>query len=239
MIEKYISINFAIRRILTNLNIKDKEVAIDDLIEWIGEGLQYIGSYYQYCEKPATISITDYKGELPCDFCKLISIKNSTDNLPNSFNKQLIGSTTDQINRSTHTFRDYNITGNVITTSYKTGFLFIKYLAIPLDENGLPMIPDDINYLDALMWKCAYQLSMQGYTFKNSKLNDIDFTQNKWNRYCLQARASLNSPDPDALERMKNIMIRFKPDLNQYYNDFNTLGKQQFQHQVNDYRRNF
>lgn len=245
MIQKYISINYVIRKVIKDLGIDDKEVFIDDIIEWIGEGLQYIGSYYQYCDKVADIIITDYKGELPCDFYALIRLHDRVDNLANSFNSNLITrtdnttNTTNDVTRSKYTSRDYNIVGNIITTSFKTGTLFIQYQGIPLDEDGFPMIPDNINYLDALMWKCAYQLSIKGYTFKSTQLNNFQYVESKWNRYCIQARANMNMPDADTLERLKNIMIRFKPDLNQYYNNFDTLGKQEFQNQRGNYRNNF
>lgn len=229
MIQKTISINEVIRKVINDLGIDDKEIFVDDFIEWIAEGLQYIGSYYQYIEKDATITITDYKGELPCDLVTLLRIHNKTDNLPDSFNKSLIGTTNSQISRNSNTARDYNITNNVITASYKTGNMYIQYLALPLDCDGFPEIPDIIDYKDALMWKCAYQLALKGYTFKNVKLNDIDYTHAKWGRYCIQARAAINMPDADTMERIKNIMIRFKPDLNQYYNNFDSLGKQEFQ----------
>lgn len=238
MIQKSISINNIIRKIINDLGIDDKEIFIDDFIEWIGEGLQYIGSFYQYVEKEGYIHIEDYKGELPCDLYSLLRIHNNSDNLPNSFNGSLIGNGTKEINRNKFTGRDYNINGNIITTSYKTGKLYIQYLGIPLDCDGLPEIPDIIDYQDALMWKCAYQLALKGYIFKNVKLNDIDYTYSKWSRYCLQARASINMPDADTIERLKNIMVRFKPDLNQYYNNFNTLGKQQSQIALGNKRMN-
>ncbi len=239
MIQKLISINVVLRKVVKDLGIDDKELYIDDFIEWIAEGLQYIGSYYQYCEKEVSIDITDYKGELPCDFHSLIRIHDRVDNKVDSFNKNLIGTTTTTLNKNSHTSRDYNITNNVITTSYQTGVVYVQYLGIPLDEEGFPMIPDNINYLDALMWKCAYQLSIKGYVFKSTQLNNFQYVESKWHRYCQQARANINMPDADTLERLKNIMIRFKPDLNQYHNNFNTLGKQEFQVQRGTYRTNY
>lgn len=239
MIQKLISINYVIRKVVKDLGLDDKELYIDDFVEWIGEGLQYIGSYYQYCERYETIDIIDYKGELPCDFYAMIRIHDNTDGKADSFNKNLIGATNKQSSLNQHTFRDYNIQGNVFTAAFKTGKLNIQYLGIPLDEEGFPMIPDNVNYLDALMWKCAYQLSLKGYTFKNPQLNDLNYTSARWGRYCIQARANMNMPDGDALERWKNIMIRFKPDLNQYYNNFGTLGKQEFQIQRGNYRTNY
>ncbi len=239
MIQNLISINVVIRKVIKDLGIDDKELYVDDIIEWIGEGLQYIGAYYQYCERTATIYIEDYKGELPCDYHSLIRLHDSTDSKSDSFNKNLIGNSTTLSNRNQHTSRDYNIQGGLITTAFKKGSLYIQYLGIPLDEDGFPMIPDNINYLDALMWKCAYQLSIKGYTFKSTQLNDYRYVESKWQRYCLQARANINMPDGDTLERLKNIMIRFKPDLNQYYNNFDTLGKQQAQRQRGNYRTNY
>ncbi len=232
MIQKTISINAVIRKVIKDLGIDDKEVFIDDFIEWIGEGLQYIGSYYQYIEKETTIDIIDYKGELPCDLVTLLRIHNKSDNLSDSFNKSLIGTnsaTNNQISRNSNTMRDYNITNNVVTASYKTGKMYVQYLAFPLDCDGFPEIPDVVDYKDALMWKCAYQLSLRGYTFKSPQLNNYQYVEDKWKRYCIQARAAINMPDADTMERIKNIMIRLKPDLNQYYNNFNSLGKQEFQ----------
>ena len=200
---------------------------MDDYIEWISEGIQYIGSYYQYVEKDILITIDNYKGELPCDFYSLIRIVNNSDNQYNSFNKHLIGTTNTSLNKNSNSARDYNITNNVITTSFISGTLHLEYTAIPLDCDGLPTIPDIIDYKDALMWKCAYQLSLRGYVFKKAELNDLNFTKGMWNRYCQQARAAINMPDVDTLERIKNIMIRFKPDLNQYHNKFATLGMQE------------
>lgn len=239
MIQKLISINYVIRKVIKDLGIDDKELYVDDFIEWIAEGLQYIGAYYQYCERQKSITIENYKGELPCDFYSLIRLHNSSDNLGNSFNKNLIGTTGTVLTRNSHTQRDYNITNNVITVSYQSGTLYLQYLGIPLDEEGLPMIPDNINYLDALKWRCALGLSSRGYTFKQAQFNDYKYIKSMWDRYCPQARADINMPDIDTLERLKNIMIRFKPDLNQHYNNFNTLGKQESQIQRGNYRTNY
>lgn len=227
MIQKSISIYSVIRKVVNDLGIGDKELSMDDFIEWIAEGMQYIGSYYQYTEKYITIPIDNYKGELPCDFYSLLRITNNLGNNYNSFNKHLIGDDSTSINKGALSTRDYNITNNVITTSFVRGNLHLQYLAIPTDCDGLPMIPDVVDYQDALMWRCAYQLSLRGHTFKQSQLNDLNFTKSMWYRYCNQARAVINMPDVDALERIKNIMIRFKPDLNQYHNGFESLGKQE------------
>ena len=95
-----------------------------------------------------------------------------------------------------------------------------------VDETGLPMVPDDVSFRDALMWKCAYQLSLRGYQFKNPQLQDTEYCKFYWNQYCVQARANANAPDPDGMERLARIFTTLQPDYYQYSQDFAHLGGQ-------------
>lgn len=222
MIYKLTSVNAVISKIVDDLQIGDTEVPIDDFINWIGHALSHIGSYYQLTEKQAVISIENYKGELPCDFYK----KSRTlynGNRPSN-NKSLLGTTQKDISANSFSNSDYNINHNVITTAFETGNITIQYLALPVDNSGLPLVPDDPSFMDALFWRVVYQLSIRGFEFKATQLRDVNFTLSMWNRYCKQARAASNMPDLDMLERLKNNYLRLKVDKNQYSKYFATNG---------------
>jgi hypothetical protein len=221
MIHKLKSIQTIILKVVRDLGISDVEIPKDDMIEWIADGLKHVGSYYQFSEKNADITITDYKGELPCDFHKAIRILHGYC-LPNN-NESLIGDPgTDNIK---FTNNDFNVNHNVITVGYRTGTIKLLYLALPLDDCGFPLVPDDVSFDDALFWKVAYHLSLRGHVFKNPKLNDLDFVSNKWGFYCRQARANANMPDLEMTERLKNQFLKLKTDQHQYSKLFSGLGK--------------
>lgn len=293
MIYKLTNIKPVIAKIVRDLGLGAEEIPYQDFMEWIFDGLQHIGSYYQFEERECEITISDYKGKLPCDFHKMIRIKAkivlaSTPTISNiisdniqvirnkitnfqtlletetdlikietytdaiaNLNTQLVAeigkinadttvldSSTNSIipnnnligtsKNNRHTPADYNINFDNITTAFKDGTIIIQYLSIPVDEEGFPLIPDDISYRDALFWKVAYQLSLRGFEFKAKQLNDINFTRNKWNFYCIQSRANANMPDLEMMETLKNQFIKLKPNYHEYFNNFSTLGKGQY-----------
>jgi len=184
MINNTISIKEIIRRVVTNLRMQEEEILWDEIIEWICDGLEHIGAYYQFCQKETKITIEDYKGSLPSDFYKELRILNH--DLYDYHNPHLIIDADCETDKSKQVLSnratgfDYKINLNAITTAYKTGELTLQYLAFPTDEEGLPLVPDSVSFKDALFWKVAYHLSLSGYPFKNQQLSDINFTKGKW-----------------------------------------------------------
>lgn len=278
MIGKLTSVNVIISKVVRDLGLGDSEVPWQDMVEWLAEGLEHIGSYYQMEEKEAIIVIDNHKGLLPCDFyksirfmqgCGLNGLQNSgplweqvgnaldscslrkttPDCSPiidaltfqklqlmqyrkitnyNSFYSGLQHSQSLMGKGITYTpsgSSDYSVNFDTVTASFRFGFIQLRYLAIPVDENGYPLVPDDVSFRDALMWKCAYQLSLRGYQFKNPQLNDPEYCKFYWNQYCVQARANANAPDPDTMERLAIIFNTLAPNYHQYQSDFVNLGK--------------
>ena len=274
MIYKLDSIDRVIARIVKDLGLGVDEIPYQDFVEWIADGLEHIGSYYQFQEKECNIIIENYEGMLPCDFYKSIRLLNkweiptpssggfyggslalalqklgidwskipaydqfhiidvaglSSNEAANngisnlSFNNNLIGNS--QANKFTDV--DYNINFNKVTTSFQYGILSLQYLAMPVDERGFPMVPDDVSFRDALFWKVAMQLCMRNPTLlANPTLQKFDYCQAMWYRYCGQARANANMPDLEGMIRIKNNWLRMvnNPDFDLQL--FGPLGKQ-------------
>jgi hypothetical protein len=231
MIYQLTTIDAVLSKIVRDLGLGEQEVPVQDFIEWMAEGLKHIGSYYQFTEKAADIDIEGFKGELPCDFYKAIRILDGYCNYYHDNNESLITKETNltdlksEVEGIKFSNKDFNITHNVITVAYQTGTIKLQYLALPVDGNGYPMVPDDVSYFDALFWRVTYQLCLRGHNFKRKELNDLTFVKKKWDFYCTQARANANMPDGDMLERLKNNWLRFKLDTNQYNKLFTGNGK--------------
>ncbi len=121
--------------------------------------------------------------------------------------------------------QDYRIDLDTITVGFKTGNLTIQYQAIPIDEEGFPLVPDTPMYDDALFWRIASMMALQG-KLKNKDLS-FDYCDQKWKRYCRGAYSDSMMPDLDGMERLKNQFYQLKPNLHQYDNLFNTLGQRQ------------
>lgn len=183
MIYKLEKVDVVINKIIRDLGLGASEIPVDDFIEWIADALQHIGAYAQFEEKWANIDIVSFEGDLPCDFYKLIEVKGCL-NHNKSLQKEAKFCLSD---------KDYNINLNRIITAQETGFVEISYLAIPTDDDGYPLVPDDVSFRDAMFWKVAYHLSMRDpKCMPNQYMQDMAYCKNKWDFYCIQARTAAN-----------------------------------------------
>lgn len=198
MINQLTSINVVIAKIIRDLglNQSNEEIPVNDIIEWCAEALLHVGAYAQFKEKVVELTIEDYKSKLPCDFYKIIDICGGY-YYDNYFTKEIISEECTKSNQIYYhgDARGFNINFDNITTSYRSGTMVLKYLAMPVDEDGAPMIPDNQSFRDLLFWKVAYQLGIRGYNFTNPIMKNIEFTGGKKNFYTVQARAEANAPD--------------------------------------------
>jgi len=140
------------------------------------------------------------------------------------YNGNLIGNPVS----NSHTGLDFNINFNRVTTSFHTGVIELQYMAMPVDDRGWPLVPDDPSFSDAMFWKCAMQLSMRSPDLlKNRQLQDYAYCRSKWNFYCVQARANATMPDMAGMERLKNQYLNLYNRLDRDLGDYQSLGKPQ------------
>lgn len=59
-----------------------------------------------------------------------------------------------------------------IQSSLCSGTLTINYLAVPVDEEGFPLVPDNGDYKEALYWYCRSKLIGAGYDDKTIRWQD-------------------------------------------------------------------
>jgi hypothetical protein len=144
----YISIKQVISKIYRDLNIEQEERWVD-IVEWCAEALQKIGAHPQYIERMEKIPVENYRATLPCDIHKIIQIEangvaliagtGSFDNQNANPEKKSMGN--DYV---------YTINDAFINTNFEQGDIYMAYIAIPIDEEGFPLVPDDEGYKEAM-----------------------------------------------------------------------------------------
>jgi len=114
------------------------------MADYTEEFIRIVGMPNILEEKVATIDVKDYRAELPKDFIQVQSVRN--------YNGVTYKSTTDTffLSDKCNDSNTYKIQGGVIFTDRPDVQLEISYLAIPLDNEGYPMIPDNSSFLRAL-----------------------------------------------------------------------------------------
>jgi len=228
MITGYISYKEVIARAISDRALEDDiNIPYHTMIDWLVDGLKAIGAHAQFEEKPATIKFKNYKGDLPGDFYRLVRIINAAELCINPALNTIDGKRETLVKERSISSKDINIKKDCIISNVKDGSINIDYLAFPADEDGIPLIPDNRSYLDALIWKITMHLTLRGFKFKQPALNDIQYVEQKWHEYCMEARGDANKPDAIGYERLKNIMFRLIPNATLYDTNFVNLGKAQ------------
>lgn len=191
---KLISCKEVIYKVVRDLGLGDKEIPWQDIIEWSCESLQQIDAYTQYEEKIGVeIEIENHMATLPMNFYAPMD------------NAGLV----------------YKIQGDAILTEKKNGKIKFNYLAFILDDEGFLMIPDNISYREAILWKIAYKLAMRGEL--SGTYGDVAYCERKWNFYCTQARSKGNGLGIDAIEKFAKNRLRLVNDYTQYHQSFNRV----------------
>jgi hypothetical protein len=135
----YINIREVLSRVLRHPLLQD--VSLEQAIQYTIDFLGIFGTPKMYLDKEEVLHIEDYRTLLPCDLVSINQIKDCASNI-------CLRSTTDSFNtqesNSRYTFKTQ---GQVLYTSFKTGDVLISYKAIPVDEDGFPLLIDNPIFL--------------------------------------------------------------------------------------------
>lgn len=128
---------------------------------------------------------------------------------------------------------NYVVTQGYIKLNKPDGYLMVVYSAIPLDEEGFPLVPDGISYIEALYWYVTMKLLYPGW--KEGRVRDAVYydARRSWNFYCKQAYGNALMPEGDMLESIKNTWLRLVPELGEHNGMFSTMGQKQVIYNAN------
>lgn len=194
--------------LLSDLNL---ETAIQYVVDFLG----IMGLPATYVDSLEEVEICNYRGMLPCNLISINQVR-----IPNGV---CIRQMTDNFNNSSvePTFKTQ---GRVIYTSFKEGTLEISYKAMPVDSEGLPLLPDEPTFLRAL----ELYIKKQWFTilFDMGKISPA-VLQNTQQEYAFAAGACNNTftiPSVSEMESIKNMWNQLIPRFNEFRNGFKNLG---------------
>lgn len=118
----------------------------------------------------------------------------------------------------------YQIEMGYITTSFADGVIRVHYKAMPVDENGMPLIPDNENYKQAIYNYVRAMMIGAGY-------KDLIFSESvlmqRFEIYAERAISEITYPSVDSMEDRVNNSVRLIPQANYFDNFFRTDGPEQ------------
>jgi hypothetical protein len=226
MIYKTISIKSIISSIYRDLDLQS-ESKFSSLVEWIAEALEHIGIGSNYTKKEAILEIKDFKCALPCDFISIIQVGLTSNNHKGCIYQYLIASTHSEIitNHRYYVYKNsYTINNAYINVDFREGFIKLIYEAMLTDEEGFPLVPDDVSYRTALVWYCMKKLELPEAR-QSKDWRSYDKMDTEWLYYCSQARGQSRKLTLDQMESIKNQMLSLIPRLTSHAVGFINLNK--------------
>jgi hypothetical protein len=262
------SIKEVIARVIRNTGKKLPSIYYEDLLEWIPEGVEQLGTFQSLITtstpsqgESGEVITYNHVANLPCGLVSLIAVEDKYGNrLPlggdvtditnqsssihtNTIYNQAANSTWNQNpnyededgNRTTPIFgedlsqvdsegsigRYYKIQLNTIQTSFESEFIKIHYRAMPIDEEGYPLIPDNSNYKSALYWYVMMMLIGAGY---RHEVFNHQYCQQEFELYAGRALGQIRLPSGDEYEKLRNSWTRLVPP--RYLHDDFFVGSQ-------------
>lgn len=198
-----------------------QELPFERAINYAVEFIKIVGMPTAFESKIATEDVKNYEVAVPEDCYQIISLRK--EGFPLSLNT----STSVFDLKKDSTTPIYVLRGNIIHTSFEKGKLEISYLALPVDEDGFPTIPEIASYIRAL----ELYIKKKWFTilFDLGKIN-VSILNNVKQEYAFavgQAQTELIKPSLDEMEAFTNMWNSLLPRNNEYLNGFKTLGSKE------------
>lgn len=232
-INGYLSFRYVLSKLYRDLDLST-EINESSVIEWIAEVLSKIGTYYQYDELNINLELDNGKCKLPPNFYKIINI--TYNNRPlmwstNSFVKDYECEECESKIPLCCQEHSFYINNNYIITDIKNNEplnkICLSYLAIPLDEEGYPLIPDDIHFLEACTKYVTYMLDYREWRKGNIADKVLQKSEQEYLWYVGAAGGSANMLTLQQTENLKNIWTRLIPKQSSFRNNFRNINSEE------------
>lgn len=215
---KYISV----RQILDDLLADDmmRGLSLERAVNYAAEFMQVVGMPPEFENKVEKVEIENWRGKLPCDLYEIVQVKD-----PRGFAYiSAEGSFGNRNHPEQYPAFTYRVKGDIIFTSTKSIDLLVSYLAIPTDDYGVPLIPENAAYVRAL--ELYIQKRYFTILFNNGKINQnvLANTQQEYAFYVGQAQSDLIRPSLDQMESIKNMWTTLIPKMYKHADGFKTVN---------------
>lgn len=200
----------------------------EDVLEWIGEALEFIGSGAAYERKRKDLDVFNYRALLPLDLRELKGVYNK-DNIGYEYGSheylgtpsmvvaktEPVGETHSGVQVRTGKMVEYPkdgyfINGGYLVMAFESGSVTIEYEGLKVDEECFPMVPDTIHFRNAIFFYILRQMIMGGYKHPDQQLNYFN-VDDMWKKYCSQASVKGGFPTVDKAFNLGKSFVSLLP----------------------------
>lgn len=216
-----------------------KDIPFETVVEYTIDFIDFVGCPALYNQKTAIVRIDKWRGELPCDFNKMIQVRVAPVQHTNHWRGHSIITALPAYRYSGNSFHmsefkperplelAYQTEGMYIFTSTKDVDVEIAYRAFAVDDEGYPLLPDNPSFLRGLE---AY-LKMKWFEDKYDEGKIPEGVMARADREYAWAVGDASSEfarlDLDKAETLFNSFKSLLPRLNEHSRGFVTNGQKE------------
>lgn len=215
----YINIREVLSRVLRHPLLQD--VTLEQAVQYTIDFIGTFGMPKLYQDKESIVYVNNYRAMLPCDLISINQIKNK--------DGMCLRSMTDNFYSNSDAIEPaFKTQGQVLHTSFKTGEVVISYKAIPIDEDGLPLLIDNPIFLKAL--ESYIKREVFTILFDMGKVSPA-VLQNSQQSYAWlagQLQSEFTIPSISEMESIKNSWCTLLQRTSEFKTGFKNNGNREY-----------
>lgn len=243
-----------IRRVLGDITEHPllSNVTLEQVIRHTIRFISLHGYPQLYQDKIDTVDIKDFRGLLPCDLISIIQVKDLKTNIclrsmtdtftpglrpkPDTRNqpKDLLNNMKPLVDIYIPPMQEYReepafkTQGRIIFTSFPEGKVEIAYKAIPVDEDGFPLLIDNETYLNAL--EAYIKVKVFTVKFDTGKIQAgiLSNAQTEYASASHLLQSEMTTPSMSEMESMTRYLNTLIKPVRQFDNGFKDLGNREY-----------
>lgn len=215
----YINIREVLSRVLRHPLLQD--VTLEQAVQYTIDFIGIFGMPRLYQDKENVVCVDNYRAMLPCDLISINQIKNKDGVCLRSMTDNFY-SDSDAIEPA------FKTQGQVLHTSFKTGEVVLSYKAIPVDEEGLPLLIDNPIFLKAL--ESYIKREVFTILFDMGKVSPA-VLQNSQQSYAWlagQLQSEFTIPSISEMESIKNSWCTLLQRTSEFKTGFKNNGNREY-----------
>lgn len=240
----------SIRRVLDNIHDHPMlaDVTLEQAVRYVIRFIGIFGMPKMYEDKEEDVSIHQFRGILPCDLISIIQVKDGCNGI-------CLRSMTDSFTPGAHkpprklepTLHPrhfhapyipplahghgepaFKTRGRIIFTSFPEGVVRIAYKAIPVDEDGFPLLIDNENYLAALEAYIKKQVFTVKFDQGKIAAGVLQNAQSDYAWLAGQLNSEFTIPSASEMQSITNAVTSLIPRMSEFYRGFKHLGDREW-----------
>lgn len=221
---QYVGIGRVLENMMDHPLLRD--LTLEQVIRYTVRFIGLHGYPKLYKDKEEIIGIKDYRGLLPCDLISITQVKDLK-------TKVCLRSMTDTFepghdHRHCRQGLTFKTQGRVLFTSFEKGAVVVAYKAIPVDEDGFPLLIDNETYLNALEAFIKMKVFTTKYETGDIQAGVLENAKKDYAWAAHLVKQEFTMPSISEMESISRMLTTTIKSVKQFDSGFRHLGDREY-----------